>query len=127
MLSCSCTSLVWRRNRARAFPSLSNVAGTGSALRGPANATLAQERSTRQALFPGVTSPAIHPSTHLQNDVEIAGAEAQGSWSYYVIQVPQGSGMLLVEMDRMRGDPVLFVKHSDEGFCSWRSPRCAGL
>ena len=52
----------------------------------------------------------------LQNGIAVPGSQVQGTWSYYIFQVPEGSNMLLVEMERIRGDPVLFVKHQDAGF-----------
>lgn len=58
----------------------------------------------------------------LQNGVAVKGSQSQGGWSYYAVQVPERSNMLLVEMYRMRGDPVLFVKHQDKGFASGGLP-----
>ena len=52
----------------------------------------------------------------LQNGIAVPGSQIQGTWNYYTFLVPERSNMLLVDMDRIRGDPVLFVKHQDSGF-----------
>lgn len=41
---------------------------------------------------------------------------AAGAWQYYLVNLPQGFSTLLVELRRIRGDPILFLKGIDEGF-----------
>eukprot|EP00873_Tetraselmis_striata_P015553 jgi/Tetstr1/435817/TSEL_024705.t1 len=51
------------------------------------------------------------PVTQLDNGAQVTSVQAEGRWSFYVLKAPEGSNMLPVV-----NDPVLFVKHRDDGF-----------
>uniref|UniRef100_A0A061S256 E3 ubiquitin-protein ligase RLIM n=1 Tax=Tetraselmis sp. GSL018 TaxID=582737 RepID=A0A061S256_9CHLO len=52
----------------------------------------------------------------LQSGEPAAASQAPARWRYFALEVPENTAQLLVELNRTRGDPVLFVKHRDEGF-----------
>ncbi|GMH44443.1 hypothetical protein BSKO_12395 [Bryopsis sp. KO-2023] len=51
----------------------------------------------------------------LNNSMEVSGSLDVGEWEFYELEVPAGSRVLLVEMRRSAGDPILFVKDFAEG------------
>eukprot|EP00854_Cymbomonas_tetramitiformis_P027710 gene27710-34206_t len=46
----------------------------------------------------------------------VVNSVVPGGWHYYEIDVTTTLGALLVTLERNLGDPVLFVKHIDEGY-----------
>lgn len=39
-----------------------------------------------------------------------------GQWRYYMVTLPQPDMTVIVELERSRGDPILFLKGMTEGF-----------